>query len=68
VSAFKDPSNTKGARVLCLYGEGDKDTICPDLAGGVTREPLGKGHHFSGEYAAIADKILAFARDGPPAT
>jgi type IV secretory pathway VirJ component len=68
VSAFKDPSNTKGARVLCLYGEGDKDTICPDLAGGVTREPIGKGHHFSGEYAAIADKILAFARDGPPAT
>ncbi len=64
---FNGALNTKGARVLCLYGEGDKDTICPDLANGVTRLPIGKGHHFSGEYATIAEKILAFART-PPAT
>lgn len=68
VSSFSGQPNTKGARVLCLYGEGDKDTICPDLANGVTREPIGKGHHFSGEYATIADRILAFARNSPPAT
>ena len=59
--------NTKGARVLCLYGDGDKDTICPDLANGVTRLPIGKGHHFSGEYATMADEILAFARKSAPA-
>ena len=49
--------------LLCLYGEGDKETICPSLhAAKVTREQIGKGHHFSGEYAAIADRILQFAR------
>ena len=57
-----------GTRVLCLYGEGDKDTICPDPAGKVTREPIGKGHHFSGEYTMIADKILAFAKSTAPGT
>ena len=65
---FNGALNTRGARVLCLYGEGDKDTICPDLATGVARLAIGKGHHFSGEYATIADKILAFARNPPPAT
>ena len=64
---FNGALNTNGARVLCLYGEGDKDTICPDLANGVTRLLIGKGHHFSGEYATIADKILAFARNRPSA-
>jgi len=68
VSSLNGQPNTKGARVLCLYGEGDRDTICPDLSSGVIREPIGKGHHFSGEYATIADKILAFARNGAPAT
>jgi type IV secretory pathway VirJ component len=48
--------------VLCIYGEGETDSICPGLDGAITREQIGKGHHFSGEYAAIADRILAFAR------
>jgi len=67
VSGLNGKPNTKGPRVLCLYGEGDKDTICPDLTNGVAREPIGKGHHFSGQYATIADRILAFARKSPPA-
>ncbi|HEY4213843.1 MAG TPA: AcvB/VirJ family lysyl-phosphatidylglycerol hydrolase [Steroidobacteraceae bacterium] len=53
--------------VLCLYGEGDKDTICPTANGKITREHIGKGHHFSGEYSQIADRIVAFAK-APPAT
>jgi type IV secretory pathway VirJ component len=56
------------ARVQCLYGEGDKDTICPELSAKVTRESIGKGHHFSGEYATIADKILAFAKNTTPSS
>jgi type IV secretory pathway VirJ component len=49
--------------VLCLYGEGESDSICPRLSGaGIAREQIGKGHHFSGEYARLADRILAFAR------
>jgi type IV secretory pathway VirJ component len=49
--------------VLCVYGEGESDSICPGLTqAGVTREQIGKGHHFSGEYAQLADRILAFSK------
>jgi type IV secretory pathway VirJ component len=55
--------------VLCIYGEGEADSICPGLpANGVVREQIGKGHHFSGDYATLADRILAFARTGHPVT
>jgi len=53
--------------VLCVYGEGESDSICPQLsAAGIARQQIGKGHHFSGEYAALADRILAFARSARP--
>ena len=49
--------------VLCIYGEGETDSICPQLPPGtIIREQIGKGHHFSGEYALLADRILSFAR------
>jgi type IV secretory pathway VirJ component len=55
--------------VLCLYGEGEKDSICPGLpAGTIAREQVGTGHHFGGEYATLADRILAFARAPRPVT
>jgi type IV secretory pathway VirJ component len=56
--------------VLCIYGEGESDSICPGLAAasGITREQIGQGHHFSGEYARLADRILAFARLTRPVT
>jgi len=55
--------------VLCIYGEGETDSICPGLtAAGIAREQIGKGHHFSGEYATLADRILAFAHNARPAT
>jgi type IV secretory pathway VirJ component len=48
--------------VLCIYGEGESDSICPGLpAAGIARAQIGKGHHFSGEYALLADRILAYA-------
>ena len=56
--------------VLCIYGEGESDSICPLLpaAANLAREQVGKGHHFSGEYATLADRILAFARTARPVT
>jgi type IV secretory pathway VirJ component len=55
--------------VLCIYGEGESDSICPELpAGSVTRELIGKGHHFSGEYSLLADRILSFTRSARPVT
>jgi type IV secretory pathway VirJ component len=58
-----------GLPVLCLYGEGEKDSICPGLpAPGIRREQVGTGHHFGGEYATLADRILSFARSPRPVT
>jgi len=55
--------------VLCIYGEGEADSICPGMRGGsITPERIGKGHHFSGEYAELAGRILAFARGARPVT
>jgi type IV secretory pathway VirJ component len=55
--------------VLCIYGEGEADSICPGLAAGnIARAQIGKGHHFGGEYATLADRILGFARTGRPVT
>ena len=58
-----------GLPVLCLYGEGEKDSICPGLPEpGIRREQVGTGHHFGGEYATLAERILAFARSPRPVT
>jgi len=55
--------------ILCLYGEGEKDSICPGLSGpAVHRERIGTGHHFGGDYATLADRILSFARAARPVT
>jgi type IV secretory pathway VirJ component len=52
-----------GVRTLCLYGDGEQDALCPSLpADRVTSERVGSGHHFSGDYTALADRILRFAR------
>jgi len=57
----------KSVPVLCIYGEGETDSICPQMPPGtVAREQIGKGHHFSGEYARLADRILSFARTSTP--
>jgi type IV secretory pathway VirJ component len=55
--------------VLCIYGEGEKDTICPSLPPAhITSEQVGTGHHFGGEYAQLADRILSFAKRARPMT
>jgi type IV secretory pathway VirJ component len=56
--------------ILCIYGEGESDSICPGLPKSpehpkITLAEVGKGHHFSGEYSTLAERILAFARATP---
>jgi type IV secretory pathway VirJ component len=59
----------KSVPVLCIYGEGETDSICPQMPPGTAAlERIGKGHHFSGEYAVLADRILSFARGDRPVT
>jgi type IV secretory pathway VirJ component len=45
---------------LCLYGLDEKDSLCPELAPAHARAvPLTGGHHFGGDYDALAARILA---------
>jgi type IV secretory pathway VirJ component len=47
------------ASTLCIYGIEEKDSLCPQLAPAHARAmPLAGGHHFSGEYDALAARIL----------
>jgi len=51
-----------GASVLCLYGAEERDSPCPRLAGpAIKAVALGGGHHFGGDYAALAAQILSRA-------
>jgi type IV secretory pathway VirJ component len=52
----------QGVPTTCLYGEGEKHDPCADLAGPtMNAREVGKGHHFSGDYAALAAAVLAGA-------
>jgi type IV secretory pathway VirJ component len=47
------------ADTLCIYGLEEKDSLCPQLAPGHAQAmPLAGGHHFAGEYGALAARIL----------
>jgi type IV secretory pathway VirJ component len=51
-----------GARVLCLYGADEKDSACPAVRRpGVEVVEIEGGHHFDGDYAALARRILDYA-------
>ena len=52
-----------GAPVLCLYGAEEQDSPCPKLKSpDVHALALAGGHHFDGNYGALAEQILAQAR------
>jgi type IV secretory pathway VirJ component len=45
---------------LCVYGLDEKDSLCPELSPAHARAmPLTGGHHFGGDYDALAKRILA---------
>ena len=51
-----------GIPILCIFGEGDNDSLCPNLdAAKVRIVKLPGGHHFNGDYAGLAREILAAA-------
>jgi type IV secretory pathway VirJ component len=56
------------ANTLCLYGQGDNDSICPKVgAAHATVVELPGGHHFGGSYDRLADVILSQSTGGPAA-
>jgi type IV secretory pathway VirJ component len=54
------------AHTLCVFGAGDKDSLCADLPTG-TAGILGLpgGHHFDGDYEGLARVVLKFAGRTP---
>jgi type IV secretory pathway VirJ component len=51
-------------KVLCFYGDEEKDSLCKDLDAGLAKGiRLKGGHHFDGDYAALAQIILQEAGD-----
>lgn len=47
------------ARILCLYGEEEKDSLCTVLNPGMAKTiALKGGHHFGGKYKTITEIIL----------
>jgi type IV secretory pathway VirJ component len=52
-----------GIPVLCIYGEDEHDSLCPKLDASKFKVVKVKGgHHFDGNYAALADDILSAAK------
>jgi type IV secretory pathway VirJ component len=48
--------------ILCVYGEGESDSACPQLKITSARSvKIGDGHHFGDRYQEIAEKIIELA-------
>ncbi|HEY0745903.1 MAG TPA: AcvB/VirJ family lysyl-phosphatidylglycerol hydrolase, partial [Steroidobacteraceae bacterium] len=51
-----------GVPVLCIYGEDEPDSLCPKLDPAKFKiVKLKGGHHFDGDYTALANQILMAA-------
>jgi type IV secretory pathway VirJ component len=56
-----------GMTVLCIYGEDETDSLCPRLdPRKVTVVKLKGGHHFDGDYPALARTIMTSTRPSTP--
>jgi type IV secretory pathway VirJ component len=52
-------SRLKGTPVVCIYGTGEKDSLCRTAdPRAVTLVPRGGEHHFDGDFRALGDIIL----------
>jgi type IV secretory pathway VirJ component len=62
------PEYQKLSRVttLCVFGTGDKDSLCTDFPAGTPGTiQLSGGHHFDGDYDGLANLVLKFAGRNP---
>jgi len=58
-STLAELAAIRPALVQCLYGEDEDDSACPKLLGtGVELIRTSGGHHFDGDYEALASRIL----------
>jgi type IV secretory pathway VirJ component len=53
---------------LCLYGEDDDESLCPEIGAAHARVlNLSGGHHFGGDYSKLADLIVSQSQQPPAA-
>jgi len=56
----KDIAKIDSKLVQCIYGADEDDDPCPSLkASGVESISIDGGHHFDGDYDALAERIIA---------
>jgi len=48
----------RGRPLLCLYGQEEQDSLCTEIGGLGKAVALQGSHHFGGDYASLADRIL----------
>ncbi len=66
------PVRAEAARLavpaLCIYGDDDADSVCPHLQdlGRLKIVKLAGGHHFNGDYDAVAQVVVAAALRARP--
>jgi type IV secretory pathway VirJ component len=61
-ATMPEVNRISGVPVLCIYGEDEGDSLCPKLDPKTVRVVKRKGdHHFDGDYAGLAQAILASA-------
>lgn len=59
-ATLPEVNRISGIPVLCIYGSDESDSLCPKLdPRAVTIVKLKGGHHFDGDYGALARAILA---------
>ncbi len=65
-ATLPEVSRIAGVPVLCVYGAEEADSPCPKLDPNRARAvKLAGGHHFDGDYAALAQRILDLADRAP---
>ncbi|HEX3396781.1 MAG TPA: AcvB/VirJ family lysyl-phosphatidylglycerol hydrolase [Steroidobacteraceae bacterium] len=56
-------NRVSGVPIVCIYGEDEHDSLCPKLDPQKFNVVKVKGgHHFDGNYAGLADRILSAAK------
>ncbi len=59
-ATLPEMNRISGMPVVCIYGTDESDSLCPSLdPQRFTRVAMKGGHHFDGDYAALARQILA---------
>lgn len=67
LATLPELQRSTGVPLLCVYGSGEFDSLCPSLQmAGATSVLIGSGHHFGGQATAIVAAILRVAGSRAP--